>query len=602
MANSALFVLPPAIDPLEYFPQGKFADARMSSSPAGWTDEVLQNLMREQPYIPPDRVMVNFRQRDDAQGTALGYVSITGAPRISIPVIIRHQMLSPFDTFIVRKDSEENSEQAVGNFTDDRVLPLNESTFTSALDLGDIGEPVQSMEIRGSGWTEDGSGLRLPYRGRTVVAHVMGATAAKKAELDVVLKSDRAIVAGFAINNPEILDFWLAAPAPGDAIRAKLASAEVTPVTIQTLHDLPVEKNVADIPAASIWVEPGATKIGAVCNCMSLANPLQTAPYLVFEDGNFCLAPLKVAVAVSGRGEQELMDVVWSKLATRQFVPGDWVMFLVNGNFTEPAKVASVALNQQTGFITMSLQDGMGVVYPAAFGTAIKEASVGDNGGWILPMSTLVLRLTPGTDYELPMDPGKVASVLGQILPHRLMHEAGQFFLRLGDDQTLAVDGVDEIKCAEVLRKWFTNADLLIQAAKTSEAGIVRFSSNICEVLRDFEEKTARYRAFPKDVDRFVRELAMPMKMAAKLASALSDPDGVDSILASGFLTEDNLAEFSGLASTFEDTVGKLARLLLLIRMGYPEGDESATMVAMKSLQRVTESLRGMSSTNDRSL
>jgi hypothetical protein len=40
-----------------------------------------------------------------------------------------------------------------------------------------------------------------------------------------------------------------------------------------------------------------------------------------------------------------------------------------------------------------------------------------------------------------------------------------------------------------------------------------------------------------------------------------------------------------------EDVVGKLARLLLAIRLGFP-GDEVSTAVAMKSLQRVVEYLR----------
>ena len=92
----------------------------------------------------------------------------------------------------------------------------------------------------------------------------------------------------------------------------------------------------------------------------------------------------------------------------------------------------------------------------------------------------------------------------------------------------------------------------------------------------------------------FIDRVGLPIEKAAKLASALSDPEGADAVLATGFLTEDNLAEFSSLSEEFQETVSKLARLLLLIRLGYPEGDESATLVAMKALQRVSESLEGL--------
>jgi len=44
------------------------------------------------------------------------------------------------------------------------------------------------------------------------------------------------------------------------------------------------------------------------------------------------------------------------------------------------------------------------------------------------------------------------------------------------------------------------------------------------------------------------------------------------------------------MSDQLEEVVGKLARLLLAIRMGFP-GDESATVVAMKALQRVKERL-----------
>jgi hypothetical protein len=80
------------------------------------------------------------------------------------------------------------------------------------------------------------------------------------------------------------------------------------------------------------------------------------------------------------------------------------------------------------------------------------------------------------------------------------------------------------------------------------------------------------------------------MDKAIKLAATIGDPQCADAILGTGFLTPDNLAEFASLHAEFDDSVQKLARLLLAIRMGFP-GDAGATAVAMKSLQRVSEDL-----------
>jgi len=595
MANFALFVPPPRIDPAELLPiaeQRKHADARLSSAPGGWPDEIVQNLLREHPYIPPERVAVNFRQKDDAKGYAIGFISITGAPQLSIPVIITQQMLKPLDILVLRKDSGGTAEQAVGNFSDDKVMPLTESTFNDALDLGPIGDPVNPAEIRGSGWTEDGSGLRLPYRGRTVVAHVIGATEAKKAELDAVLRADKSIVSGFAINCPEILEEWLKAPAPGDALRVKMASQTIAPISVETIADAPIEKPLESVLGAVVWMEPGITKAAALCKCISLSNPLLDSLYLLFDDGSFCPAPTKVAVVDGGQSENDLVGRVYQKISSRQFAEGDWVSFYVNEAFTEPAKIASLSISSQ--YINLRLVDALGIGHPASFGKTVKVAVMGDNGGWVMPLDTPVLRFN--STESVPMDPGKVASVLGHLLPNRLAMAEGQFVLQLEDGRTLGVEAVSETKCAELLRPWFTNADLLIEAAKTASTGGVRFKSNLVDVMRELEAKTATYQGLSKVAKPFLDAVCVPMAQAAKLAAAMSDPEGADAVLSTGFLTEDNLAEFAGLSECFDGVISKLARLLLLIRMGYPEGDESATLVAMKSLQRVMESLRGLRS------
>jgi hypothetical protein len=122
------------------------------------------------------------------------------------------------------------------------------------------------------------------------------------------------------------------------------------------------------------------------------------------------------------------------------------------------------------------------------------------------------------------------------------------------------------------------------------ERGHVRFACDLPEAAMKIAAQAAELADYPKVAAAAVKKIAIPLDKAVKLAAAIGDPEGVDAMLGAGFLTEDNLSEFAGLGDQFEDTTSKLARLLLAVRMGFP-GDENATAVAMKSLQRVTEGL-----------
>lgn len=606
----SLFLKPPSIDPSEYLPSNeaaKIAAIRLTSPPGYWDDEIRQTLLREHPYVPVDRVVVNFTQKDDASGTAVGYISVMGCPGLSIPVIIKNRELSPLDLLVVRSSSADgNEEQGAGDMTDDKVMPLDEDTFARAMDAGPIGDVLPPHMVRGTNASDDGSSLRLPFRGRTVLASylpaispILGASEEKKAKFAELLGSNARVVAGFVANKTaSIVDRWLAAPAPKNSVQAKLASAPIERGHAVVVTSAPVEIKTAEMLAANVFVENETTKTAVAFDAIDLAAPeAGTSRYLLFTDGTYCRAPEKVAaVALTESEEAEAVTGMLTKMAAASLRVGSTLVLAADPVFTAPAKLAGVFAHEAHGIVELTLLDGMNQGYKVVLDRRVKTAMRDDNTGtWIMPFNTKVLALGDYTD-EQPMAIEKVATALERHLTDSLICNRGQFTLVVRGE-TFGQPQITEEKVAEVLHSYLDNADALIAEAKqqalesSTGVGHVRFGSNIPEIVEGLVKKAEHLAELPKIAKEALVEVSLPLEKAIKLAAAIGDPDGVDAVLGAGFLSEDNLAEFIGLADQFEDTVGKLARLLLAIRMGFP-GDETATVVAMKALSRVAERLQ----------
>lgn len=599
---SDLFVPPPTINPSDYLPETearKIAAVRMMSPPSAWADEIMQNLLREHPYVPADRVVVNFKKKDDGQGYAFGYIGIAGAPRISIPVIITNRELQPLDVMILRKQSDPGvatTNEATGDMSDDAILPLTESTLAQGLDAGEPGTLMHESKIRGAGWSEDGSALRLPYRGRTVLASVVGVSDEHRKQLGDILGQDKQALAGFYLNGTEdVAEQWLNAPAPSKTIQAKLASAQVDLAVASVPVAVPEERATSDFLATRIWMDDANAKVAVAFDAIDLFNPAaKPGRFLVYEDGTYGRAPEKVAVAELGDGEDEstLAGRVMSKVATGSLARGTSISLMADDAFTAPAVLTKLATHEGNGSIHLELSDGLRQA-TVVLAKGVKTAARVSDGSWILPLHTQVLALErPAEIPPMPLD--KVASFLDKRLPDSLILSNGQWTLNVRGE-TFGFSQADEKTASATLRQWFANgeemADMVKQAAAANDGhGWLRFDSDLPQKAEKIAAAVQAYNQYPKVAADKLAAIAIPLEKAVKLAASIGDPQSADAVLGAGFLTPDNLSEFVTLHETFDQSVQKLARLLLAIRMGFP-GDASATAVAMKSLQRVSEDL-----------
>jgi hypothetical protein len=586
-----LFLVPPAIVATDYLSPdeaAKTASTRLTSPPGYWADEVAQSLVRDHPYIPADRLVVTFKKRDEADGSAYGFASVTGSPRLSIPVVIKQRQLAPMDVMIVRSSAGDDTEEGTGDMTEDEVVPLNDDTFNKAMEVGQVGDVMGPQEDRTSGYSEDGSSLRLPFRGRTVVAEYLGATPAKLAEFEAAL-TDKNVLAGFVYNGTgDVVNSWLSAGEPRKTAQRAFLSTPVVAKPVQYVDEIPVTVKTSEFLAADIVADDGSIKTAVAADVVDLTAPEKgKSRILLFEDGKYSSAPEQVcAVSIDDKKTNDVIE----KIAAKDLRRGGYYMFQLGDHFTAPAKLSSVQVNEQQSMVKLSMHNPLAKQFELILDRRVKVASLVDDT-WVVPMTTLAFQVEGST--EPPMAIEKIAEYLDRRLPDTLTAQDGQYTLNIRGT-TFGQPQVDREKIAEVLSFWVTNYDELIKSAEAN--GSVRFSSTIPNQVEAVTKLASVYTTeLPALAKAAISELSIPMNKAVKLAAALADPQSVDSVLSAGFLTEDNLAEFSGLSDQFDLAVSKLARLLLAIRMGFP-GDENATVVAMKSLSRVSDRLREASS------
>ena len=92
---------------------------------------------------------------------------------------------------------------------------------------------------------------------------------------------------------------------------------------------------------------------------------------------------------------------------------------------------------------------------------------------------------------------------------------------------------------------------------------------------------------------------AMVRADLVKEAANLPSTDTVDSVLSLNFVTPENIRGYVDYLPTFEDTVSKLAELLLGVRLGLAEVPESAVLSAMNGVEKAIMGLKRLSLQSD---
>lgn len=587
-----LFVSPPKISVDEYEPfvgRVKVAGIRLSSSPSQWSDEILQLAIKEHPYLPYNRMVVNFRRKDDTAGYAVGSISFVDFPNVEIPFVVKKNELSPIDVFIIKSGASAG---------DDTVYPLTPSLFAAHTEHVALGEPVADKDVKGVGYTEDGFNLRLPFRGRTVVASAaafssIGASTAKKAEFERLLR-DPQIVAGFMVNKSgSVVDAWLQAKEPVGH-RVKIASLAPKPAYV--VVGAPKDVSISDMFVGRILDDDGRVRVAMKLDTIDLARPGRTpSPIIVYDDGSFTMLQDGHQGKVASVGEvteRSVIDSIVAKISSSTLRRGSNVSFFVDGICTAPVKIASICVHEHEKVVELEAHDYMQRQCRILLDRRVKTAACMADA-WVIPMHCVTFVL--GDFVAPPMRVEKVAEWFEKHAPDRASVSNGQYSVTVRG-RPLA-SNVRRQKVAELLRPWISNTEELLEAV--DRHGDVRFVSSVVELEKHAHQIASNMARLPELAKRIVASFGMPLESAMKLASNIADPDSVDAVLSLGFLSEENLSEFLDLAPRLDEVIQKLSKLLLAIRLGMP-GDEVSVSLALRALLKVKEQLEiAMSSLSD---
>jgi len=255
------------------------------------------------------------------------------------------------------------------------------------------------------------------------------------------------------------------------------------------------------------------------------------------------------------------------------------------------------------GAVKSAFQDknGPGVVFESIMGGRFKLrvvpdlkklAKLGDDE-YGLPAAVQWCPLGAGAALTLVDDPGLFTKTASGMNPN------GSLFI-ISDGNLWSFTGRSVEKLAADQRQFLQSEDALFLAVaagvhpklamrKLAEAG-QRGESFVagCRPIIPLRESLQAAEEMAKEAIA-----GMPPKhFLLKEASGLDDVSTVDKVLSLGFITPENLSTFIEYVPDFEEAIGKLAYLLVAVRLGLPDVPEVSVKNAMERLEDTCRALK----------
>lgn len=631
---------------------------RLSDNTDNWPQEIVQEAYKRLPFLSDYEIYVILDKINEERGYAFGSVEIrpksdmtaeesleTGMPKAHIPVVVKEQMLSPLDVFLKGKAYHYLTEARL------REALFRPSTFDvfrrrppeSAL-VNDLQPPMHDLA---GGGVKIGSLMALPIlpllHGKVAPGHVtrVKEAAAEPSVYAQIMNGDPGVRAAFnsAMGLQESLPIKHASQAIKPSVvqlkklgagRAMVKWANIDlydpqeddDVPMSVAHDLLGDEDLVselesdgtvtmspdaavkqtmeaeEVKAADsfgLWKVQdltGNSMIGWVFPKLLTLN-MEVMPLCLFNNGSQHALQEVIAGEPAGKS-LDLPKGVPQGYGTLYYMDHGtakaYVPMTINTTARMPDGLRYIAETDLGESVTFSFADGLK-----------KPAQTGPTE-WILPSSINWMPLRGKT--ELVSEPAmfsKIAAVKNSGNPSfsgtvvitgddaDLYSFDGPAVEKLADDQTkfLSRDkamflgvglGMDRAFCKEALDT--------ARSKSVSVAGL--------KVATSYREKTARAKiALKKELN----ELDPPIRnyFLAKEASILDDALTADKVLGLGFINPENISTFVDLIPALDAASGKLAELLILVRLGLKEVPEVAVermLFAMEDVLRGLKSLR----------
>ena len=352
--------------------------------------------------------------------------------------------------------------------------------------------------------------------------------------------------------------------------------------------DEPVPAEVKEFGQYQVQSEDGQTKTGWVIPTIDF--DMNDMPLMLFTDGeSYSLQDEVVGIRMGDSAE-----------GIPEGAPqGDGAFFHVKPDGKVVATLPITIKNQSQGpdgGLTHMCETAMGEEIQLTVTPGLQQIQPMGEGSYGIPDT---MRFTPLTQaVHLTQTP----EMAGQIKEARLNPRRG-YIASTGEGE-YHLRGMPFSKLASDQTHWLNkNAAefLLVSAGMTQPAARVKLAEadggNLASLdgLNTIIPLSDIHRESIKEASVMLQDYPEAFSRdTVKIAAALEDSETADKILAMNFLNPQNVAIFASYLPQLDESAQKLAEMLMAARMGMGQLDEGSLERAMKNLEEVIQSLKGL--------
>jgi hypothetical protein len=561
------------IKPVEF---EKTAYLRVSENPTEWTRDIMENFYNEFPFFINYPVRVEFKQRDEQKGYAVGVIHVEHSNGIVVPIIIQNRELFPFDVCILNGQT-----LPLTNYTINAYI-ASKTPFMSTVkrETGDI--TTMLFNSGGMGYMREMPTETYKTAEASLLDKVLPNTSEEERKVVLEQIADERVTEGFKVNgNTDIVLKIAACTANPPAIEKtasiveKLLNKDIWYIYKESefnYHGLFGNHSVADTFECDLNADQVAAFKGKLIKTAVVEDkeksegetPLATLSVVgadhdlaVMEDGRYIKIPKGVLKHVPNKAK--LGDPVKEHVGAMK----------VGEAFTQPFHVDSVVTINGIKYV-----NGSSSLQKYAF--AITEddyTGVEDGGTYVKPNSFIKL----GKEESAVPNVGKKG--------YQVKKTSGGYI-----SDIFGSNPIDEHQAAWSLIQHGATTDDITNLGAMKEGDIAFIQGEALNPSTTINKIAAEYDALTKEECDAIKGLC---KNFIKEASIIPDNPTVDKVLSLNFVNKDTLGSFIQSVPLLENAAFTIADLLVKARLGVQLIDEAALRKVMYGLLEIIEVLKG---------
>lgn len=645
--------------PLQFDGEEKLAGmlTRLGDNVDNWPQEITQEAYKQLPFLSDFEPNVILDKVDEQKGFAHGSIEVrpktamnqeemhtSEVSKVHVPIIIREQMLAPFDVFIHGKDFSHLTEGRLRaalfrpevmdvprtrpfdpGLVQDLQPPLGSGGMGGVTKMGsDIIKAVPLLpQLHGQVTQEQVDQLKQACLDPSLKAQITGGDEGVLAAFNSALglevsdmKKSAQVVA--MSNRPNVVQLkklatgkfkvkWantemygpMTEEVPEDVAMDLAGEEDINGMiegdgTLTASPDAPVKETmeaeeIRVVDAFGLWKVQdlqGVSMVGWVFPQI-LSMDMQPLPLSLFNNGSQHAVQDKIAGEMAGKST----DLPKGNPA------GYGCLYYIDHGTAKAFLPMTVSgtMRGPDGMVKFNATDDFGEPCMFSFSESLKKVMRVGNGEYIVPASVNWMPLRGKTELvNEPMAFSKTASrrmtsAAELVGDKNVFSWRGPAVAKLAADQTkfLNRDDAEFLGVALGLTPSFCKEAL----DKASKGELMGFEN--LRQITPIHEKWAEAKA---KVEKDLAEIDPPLHryFLAKEAALLDDALTADKILGLGFLNAENISTFVEMIPSLEDTMSKLAELLVIVRLGLKDVPEVAVERMLVALEDVIRGLKSL--------